>query len=79
MSRRRHPPDGSSGARSSSSEDADWDRSRSQRGRPKIAGAPSIVDDWPPSIPVTVREIEVIETYLGTLLDELQLGAVVDD
>jgi hypothetical protein len=29
-----------------------------------------VVDDFPQPIPVSSREIDVIETYLGTLLDD---------
>jgi len=29
------------------------------------------VDDFPEAIPVTARELEVIETYLSAALDEL--------
>lgn len=35
------------------------------------AGAPEIADNWPAMVPVTAREIDVLETYLGALLDEL--------
>ena len=31
----------------------------------------SICDNWPAVIPVTKREIEVIETYMGDVLDAL--------
>ena len=30
---------------------------------------PAVVDDFPEVIPVTRRELDVIETYLGALLD----------
>jgi len=35
---------------------------------------PVVVDDLPQEIPITRRELDVIETYLGALLDEA-LGA----
>src|SRR5262245_3293878 len=31
---------------------------------------PVVVDDFPQEIPITQRELDVIETYLGALLDE---------
>jgi hypothetical protein len=31
--------------------------------------ASKVVDNWPKAIPVTEREIEVIETYLSDVLD----------
>jgi hypothetical protein len=31
---------------------------------------PDVVDDFPTAIPVARRELEVIETYLGALLDD---------
>jgi hypothetical protein len=30
-----------------------------------------VVDDFPQAIPVAPRELEVIETYLGALLDDV--------
>jgi hypothetical protein len=42
-----------------------------RRRAPTLVGAgPNVVDDFPAAIPVTRRELEVIETYLGALLDE---------
>lgn len=32
---------------------------------------PEVVDDYPEIVPVTQRELDVIESYLGPLLDEL--------
>ena len=32
---------------------------------------PIVVDDWPEQVPVTPGELEVIEMYLGRLLDEI--------
>jgi hypothetical protein len=34
-----------------------------------VAAGPDVVDDFPTAIPVTRGELEVIETYLGALLD----------
>jgi hypothetical protein len=37
----------------------------------KNVGMPArVVDDFPEAIPVTARELEVIETYLGAALDQ---------
>lgn len=30
-----------------------------------------VVDDWPDTLPVTPAELEVLETFLGTLFDEI--------
>lgn len=35
------------------------------------ADQPVVTDNWPEAVPVTHREIEVIETYLGAMLDTL--------
>lgn len=35
------------------------------------ADRPVTSDNWPATVPVTHREIDVIETYLGTMLDAL--------
>jgi hypothetical protein len=35
-----------------------------------VAAGPDVVDDFPTAIPVTRGELEVIETYLGALLDD---------
>jgi hypothetical protein len=32
---------------------------------------PVVLDELPETIPITVRELEVIETYLGQLVDEV--------
>jgi hypothetical protein len=32
---------------------------------------PVVVDDFPQEIPITRRELDVIETYLGALLDDV--------
>ena len=32
---------------------------------------PQVIDDFPAVVPVTQRELEVLETYLGALLDGL--------
>lgn len=39
---------------------------------------PSVLDDLPEVIPVTGRELDVIETYLGNLIDQLLLDAACD-
>jgi len=36
---------------------------------------PIVLDDLPGVIPVTRRELEIIETYLGNLIDRLLLDA----
>jgi hypothetical protein len=42
-----------------------------RRGAPTFAKAgPDVVDDFPAAIPVTPRELDVIDTYLGALLDD---------
>jgi hypothetical protein len=35
-----------------------------------VSGGPDVVDDFPPAVPVTRGELEIIETYLGDLLDD---------
>ena len=35
-----------------------------------VAAGPDVVDDFPTAMPVTRGELEVIETYLGALLDD---------
>ena len=30
-----------------------------------------VVDDYPDLVPVTQRELDIVETYLGSLLDDL--------
>ena len=35
-----------------------------------VATGPEVIDDFPTAIPVTRGELEVIETYLGALLDD---------
>jgi hypothetical protein len=50
-------------------------RRKCERGRPIRPGAvalagPDVVDDFPQAIPVVQRELDVIETYLGALLDD---------
>jgi hypothetical protein len=48
------------------------DGTRSRAGLPhRPRGAPEVVDDYPEIVPVTQRELDVIETYLGSLLDDL--------
>jgi hypothetical protein len=38
---------------------------------PRACEIPEIVDDLPDLMPVTPSELDVIETYLGSLLDDL--------
>jgi hypothetical protein len=35
-----------------------------------VKAGPDVVDDFPTAIPVVQRELDVIETYLGALLDD---------
>jgi hypothetical protein len=39
--------------------------------RPFMFDGPDVVDDFPQSIPVAQHELDVIETYLGVLLDDV--------
>lgn len=42
------------------------------RGAPTFVDAgPHVVDDFAQAIPLTLRELDVIETYLGALLDDV--------
>ena len=41
-------------------------------------GQPSVLDDLPEVIPVTGPELDVIETYLGNLIDQFLLDAASD-
>jgi hypothetical protein len=42
------------------------------RSMPKLAGCQlMVVDDLPTAIPVTIRELELLEAYLGAVLDDL--------
>jgi hypothetical protein len=50
-------------------------RRKSERARPIRSGAVTfaslgVFDDFPQTMPVVRRELDVIETYLGELLDE---------
>jgi hypothetical protein len=36
-----------------------------------VDAGPHVVDDFPTAIPLTLRELDVIETYLGALLDDV--------
>jgi len=50
-------------------------RRKSELARPIRPGGarcavPGVFDDFPQEIPVTRRELEVIETYLGAFLDD---------
>ena len=52
----------------------------SKRG-PKVGAAtdePIVLDDLPGLIPVTRRELEIIETFLGNLIDGLLLDTASD-
>jgi hypothetical protein len=42
------------------------------------ADASPVVDTWPDTIPVTHAEIDVLETFLGELLDEILGGTRAD-
>jgi hypothetical protein len=44
---------------------------RQQNSRKVNRHWPRVVDDFPEIMPVTQRELDVIETYLGSLLDDL--------
>jgi len=35
-----------------------------------VVAGPDVIDDFPTAMPVTQGELEVIETYLGALLDD---------
>jgi len=51
-----------------------WGRARRsavRRAAHVPAPLPPVVDDWPASVPVTSREVDVVETYLGSMLQEL--------
>lgn len=51
-----------------------WGRARRSAVRQAAhapAPLPPVVDDWPVSVPVTSREADVVETYLGSMLQEL--------
>jgi hypothetical protein len=43
---------------------------RQQNPRTATRRWPEVVDDFPKIMPVMQRELDVIETYLGSLLDE---------
>jgi hypothetical protein len=40
-------------------------------GHPLYQGGPQVLDNFPGSIAVNQRELEVIETYLGLMLDDI--------
>lgn len=44
---------------------------RQQNSRKIARVSPEVVDDFPEFVPVLQRELDVIETYLGSLLDGL--------
>jgi hypothetical protein len=33
--------------------------------------SPEVVDSWPATVPVTERELDIIETYLGQLIGDI--------
>jgi hypothetical protein len=39
---------------------------------------PDVVDDLPETVPVSVSELNVIETYLGSVIDNLLTGAAAE-
>jgi hypothetical protein len=43
-----------------------------------VTDDPSVLDNLPEMIPVTRRELEIIETFLGNLIDRLLLDAASD-
>jgi hypothetical protein len=45
---------------------------RQTRSRPAMSATPTVyvVDNFPQSIPVSSRELDVVETYLDTVLDD---------
>lgn len=79
MSRRQRPPPDASVPRPSIP-DGSVRRRRSPRLVRSDAGIRfTVTDTWPAAVPVTAREVEVIETHLGALLDELLREAATDD
>jgi hypothetical protein len=46
-------------------------REHRQNLRAVTGHGPEVVDDFPEIMPVLQRELDIIETYLGSLLDEL--------
>jgi hypothetical protein len=36
-----------------------------------VLAYPQVIDDFPAVVPVTQRELEVLEIYLGSLLDDM--------
>jgi len=51
------------------------DRSRAHASRPREPlSCSEIIDDWTATPPVTERELELIETYLGELIGEMLKG-----
>src|SRR5262249_11707715 len=76
--RRKHLAGGDGRRRPRLTEEPNGLRGRkSKLGRPIRGGSlrfvqpdPDVVDNFPKAIPVASRELDVIETYLGALLDE---------
>ncbi len=50
---------------------ADGSRIRGDLQRGPARHCPEVVNDYPEIVPVTQRELDVIETYLGSLLDDM--------
>lgn len=36
-----------------------------------VAADPNVVDLWPDSVPITTAEIDIVELYLGRLIDNV--------
>lgn len=43
--------------------------------RERSLSNPAIIDDFAEAMPITRRELDAIETYLGSLIDELLKGS----
>lgn len=70
VTRRRHKVSGATGqAAVPARRWRNSDRARQIRPEAIALADPGVVDDFPAAIPVSQRELEVIETYLGDLLD----------
>ncbi|KTQ88027.1 hypothetical protein NS226_17420 [Aureimonas ureilytica] len=78
MSRRRRPPPDAFVPRPTIP-DGSVRRRRFPRAARSDAGTRfTVTDTWPAAVPVTAREVEVVETYLGALLDEILREAAPD-
>lgn len=74
MSRRRHPPDGTEldvAHVPLRAAEVRRERGAALARTKREADRPVVTDNWPTTVPVTHREIDVIETYLGAMLDAL--------